>query len=89
MSNSRYSWGDTVQVVPNAPGHFRPGAVAEVCGIRTLAHSQEGMTNIVDIQSVGHILYLIEFGDGYTTELPEELLMEARLSLNQDIGACD
>lgn len=58
--NNKYDWGDTVQVSRDAPQEQRPGAIASVCGI---TQSNEGV-----------LLYLVEFSDGSSVEIPEDLI---------------
>ena len=54
-----YDWGQTVCVATNAPENMFPGKLCSVCGMR---------------KSEGHNLYLVEFGSGNATEVPEHLL---------------
>ena len=58
-SNFIYDWGETVRVVMTAPEELRPGQVCSVCGMREM----EG-TN----------LYLVEFQNGDSVEVPENNL---------------
>jgi hypothetical protein len=58
-SNFIYDWGETVRVVMTAPEELRPGQVCSVCGMREM----EG-TN----------LYLVEFQNGDSLEVPENNL---------------
>jgi len=64
--------GDAVRVIPSAPFGFRPGAGGSVCGSRLL----EKETDIQHrSEAKGTRLYLVEFGDGYTTEIPDRYLL--------------
>ena len=74
MSDFQYDWGDTVRITPLAPVHLRPGSTASVCGMRRVAVALHGSGEPHKDGSVGLVLYLIEFGDGFTVELPEEFL---------------
>jgi hypothetical protein len=62
------TWGDTVRVKEGASIAARPGAIASVCGMRTIALREEALQHHV---TLGTKLYLIEFGDGTSTEVPE------------------
>jgi len=57
--NFIYKWGETVRVSLAAPKESRPGKVCAVCGMR-----QAGDTN----------LYLVEFENGDSLEVPESWL---------------
>lgn len=62
------TWGDTIRVNAEAAAAARPGALGEVVGIRvveTEAHAKQFEAPI------GSRLYLIEFGDGASVEVPE------------------
>lgn len=65
---SRPTWGDTVRIKEGAPLELRPGALAAVCGMR-LAETAE-LARRFNCQ-VGATLYLVEFGDGTSVEVPE------------------
>lgn len=68
---SRFSWGDPVRVVASAPQHFRPSAAASVVGIReVLDREQAAAVN----EPVGTRLYLLEFSDGKSIEVPPRYL---------------
>jgi hypothetical protein len=66
------TWGDTVQVSLDAPDHFCPGARGSVSGFRDLGKEPENTTKEVPARSR---LYLIEFSDGITVEIPERFLI--------------
>lgn len=51
-----YDWGETLRVVTTAPESFRLGQICSVCGMR---------------EHGGENLYLIEFSDGSSLEVPE------------------
>lgn len=57
--NFIYKWGETVVVALASPQESRPGQVCAVCGMR-----QAGDTN----------LYLVEFANGDSLEVPESWL---------------
>lgn len=62
------TWGDSVTIRPDAPAEARPGAGASVCGIRKVETRGQGLEFGV---TIGTTLYLIEFGDGTSIEVPE------------------
>lgn len=65
------TWGDTVRVVQHAPDQFRPGALAAVCGLRTLESREQSLRFG---RPVGAEVCLVEFADGHAIELPADLL---------------
>lgn len=56
-----YKWGDTVCVLPAPTASEKTVLPASVCGIR---------------EHDGQVMYLVEFSDGSTLELPEDRLVE-------------
>ena len=65
------TWGDTVRIKKSASTEMRPGTLAAVCGMReveTLEQSQQFGC------AIGTTLYLVEFGDGASVEIPEEFV---------------
>ena len=73
MSSFRFTWGDTVRVSSTAPSQYRPGSLGAVCGMRTVTNNDSA--SIEQHIEPTH-LYLVEFDDGYTIEIPD-LLLEA------------
>jgi len=72
VSMSNPTWGDTVRVKADAPERFRAGALAAVCGIRVVETSLEATAAC---HPVGTTLYLIEYDDGSSVEVPGEWLV--------------
>jgi hypothetical protein len=66
-----FAWGDTVRVRLGAPTDARPGALAEVVGIRTVVNDAQVRQFAA---TLGTQICLIEFGDGTSVELPEPML---------------
>lgn len=64
---SQFNWGDSVRINANAPKEYKPGATASICGIRIIDSSKEA--DVLNI-SIGSIVYLVEFGDGSSIEIP-------------------
>ncbi len=62
-----YSWGDSIINKQIAPKHFKPGCKGSICGIRTI-DSTELAKNFE--QNINSELYLVEFNDGETLEIP-------------------
>jgi hypothetical protein len=73
MSTFRFTWGDTVRVSLTAPPQYRPGSLGAICGLRTVT---EGGSSSTEQLAVSGDLYLVEFGDGFTIEIPDRLLEE-------------
>lgn len=67
-------WGDAVVVRSGARAEWRPGATAEVCGMRTVETPSVAAAFEVPL---GSQLLLIEFGDGSDAEVPERWLERA------------
>jgi hypothetical protein len=73
MMTRPFAWGETVRVSLRVPDAFRPGALAEVIGLRVMPHS-EIVTCEHSQERVTANLVLIEFADGNSVELPDYLL---------------
>jgi hypothetical protein len=67
----RPTWGDTVRLRMLAPVELRPGQLAAVCGIRSVENSDQAKQFGCDL---GTTLYRVEFGDGHSVEVSEELV---------------
>jgi hypothetical protein len=71
MNMTSPTWGDTVRVKKNATSAMRPGSLAAVCGMREVETAEQakefGCT-------IGTILYLIEYGDGDSVEIPGDFV---------------
>ena len=65
----KINYGDTVIVTNGASQHYRPGVIAEVCGIRTMTTEIEARAVHED---AGTVMYLIELSDGSSLEVPEK-----------------
>ena len=63
MNEPTFVWGETVRIKGAAPLEWRPDSLGSVCGIRMGADQKKFGKD--------RWLYLIEFGDGATIELPE------------------
>ena len=68
---SGFTWGETVRIRGGAPASYRPGALAAVCGMRQIENAEQAQQFS---RSVETTVYLIEFGDGESVEIPEDLL---------------
>lgn len=69
ISNIRFDYGDTVRVKAQASSLSRSGQLASVCGIRIV---DSDVTSKQFNSPIGSSIYLIEFNDGFTTEIPEQ-----------------
>ena len=65
---SRPMWGDTVRIKESASTKMHSGALAEVCGMREVETAEQAEQFGCGI---GTRLYLVEFGDGASLEIPE------------------
>lgn len=65
------TWGDTVRVKDDVPPAMCPGRLAAVCGMRKVETSEQANQFGCGI---GTVVYLVEFEDGSSVEIPEELL---------------
>ena len=71
MSEPKFTWGDSVLIVPEAETRFRPGQIGEVCAITEVDNN-----NLADHHhvSIGSYVYTIEYADGSDEEIPQEHL---------------
>lgn len=72
-----FNWGDTVKVKPTAPLYYKPRFQGCICGMR--------MIDSLDLarrfdQMVNTELYLIEFENGETIEIPKYFLINISTS---------
>ena len=74
INNFQFNWGETVRISATAPPAFRPRELASVCGIRVVKPDKGAKFIGAPTET---ILYLVEFGDGYTVEIHEKFLLEA------------
>lgn len=65
------TWGDTVRIKEGASPEMRPGTLAAVCGMREVETAEQSEQFGC---AIGTTLYLVEFGDGASVEIPEELV---------------
>lgn len=66
-----FDWGNTVQIKQVAPECYKPGSKGCICGIRVIDTVE---TSKQFDQKIGSELYLIEFGDGETLEIPKNFI---------------
>jgi hypothetical protein len=71
---TRFTWSDTVRVKSTAPVHFRPGELAEVCGLWTVETEENALARG---EAIGTTTYTIEFGDGTSVQVLEQYLDDA------------
>ena len=72
----KFDWGETVRVSKNAPVRFRPTQLSSVCGFR---HIETEEQSVIFGAPMGAVVCLIEFGDGSSIEIPEQLLEKWQL----------
>jgi len=68
----KYDYGGSVAVNENAPERYRPKAKGSLCGVRRVETKEQAK---VANASVGATLWLVEFEDGSSIEIPEEYLV--------------
>lgn len=71
MSAPKLDFGAPVRTLPHIPIDYRPRERGWVCGVREVATESEAVAAGVRI---GTVLYIIEFDDGSSMEIPEEYL---------------
>jgi hypothetical protein len=69
--NHKFNWGDTLIIKKDVPPDFHPGEVVSVCSVIKM--------NSDDVKKFSTIMqsnwmYIVEFGDGNSIELPEDFL---------------
>ena len=72
MTTPRFTWGDSVRLQSASDLEERAGTVAEVCAVETVRSAEQAATVLGG--RIGVTAYLIEFGDGYSIEVAEDLL---------------
>jgi hypothetical protein len=50
---------------------WRPGSVGSICGFRTIETEQQSASSSF---AIGTIVYTVEFEDGKSAQIPEEIL---------------
>lgn len=68
LLDSNFNWGDVVVIKLIAPERYKPGFQGSVCGIRSIDSVE--VSKQFD-QMLGSELYLVEFNDGETLEVPK------------------
>lgn len=69
MSVAKFAYGDVLQILTNSPQEFKKrGEKGSVCGIDVI-HSEEQQKRYS--QPFGTVIYLLEFCDGTSLEVPE------------------
>lgn len=67
----KYDYGEAIRISAKAPECYSPCAKGSLCGVRHVeTESQAKAANV----SVGTVLWLVEFGDGSSVEVPEDYL---------------
>jgi hypothetical protein len=67
----KYVWGQLVKVKKDAPDLLRPDQDCSICGVRSI--ETENISKALS-EPIGSFVYLVEFSDGYSIEIPEHLL---------------
>jgi hypothetical protein len=69
--NDSFTWGDLVRVKQSAPINYNSGELGSVSGLRTIESSDVAQKFN---QVIGSCLYLVEFSNGESLEVPEIFL---------------
>ncbi len=67
----KFNYGDAVRITGDAQAKFHPREPGSICGYRTIETEDQALTSGFSIQTV---LFLVEFGSGFTIEIPEVFL---------------
>ncbi len=70
--NFNFDWGDPVMIKQNAPQCYKPGSQGCICGIRIIDSKE--IAQQFD-QIIGSELFLVEFNNGETLEIPKNFLI--------------
>jgi len=73
MVAGKLTWGDIVIVNDNAPEKYNPLGIGSICGIRTIETSEESQEFCC---SKGESVYLVEFSNGCSVEIPGGFLLK-------------
>lgn len=65
---NKFSWGDIVVIIENAPLHFLPGEIVSICSMIEVPLEDVGKKPF--FVKPGW-LYTVEFGNGKSIEVPE------------------
>ena len=65
------TWGDTARIKNSASTEMRPETLAAVCGMREVETPEQSQQFGC---AIGTTLYLVEFGDGASVEIPEQFV---------------
>jgi hypothetical protein len=76
----KFEYSDLVRVVDEAPEDLRPGMMGSVCGIVVTDAKTAATFGVRE----GVAVYLIEFSDAETREVPENWLSRAMPRLGTD-----
>lgn len=68
----RFSWSEAVRVIDSAPARYGPSREGSVCGMREI-ESESAASDLGE--PVGTVLYLVEWRDGDSLEVPEQHLV--------------
>ena len=66
--DNKFTWGDAVLIKQDSPKPYRPGEFASICGIDKVISQKEADQFLC---KNGEWIYLIEYEDGSSIEIPE------------------
>jgi len=78
MKSTRFTGGDSVRIVADAPPAYRPSNLGSICGMRTIDSKEIAA---VLGSEIGTTFYIVEFGDGVSTEIPDQYIEGAQESI--------
>jgi hypothetical protein len=78
--DNKFTWGDAVLVKKSAPKNYHPGEFASICGMNRII-TQKGADKL--LCKKGEWIYIIEYEDGSSMEVPESFLYSSRMNLKK------
>ncbi len=71
MTESLFTWGDSVLVSGDAEERYRPGQIGSVCGVTEVGSNE--LAKVLKVPQ-GSYAYTVEYDDGTDELIPEEYL---------------
>ena len=74
----RFEYGQTVRIVASAPVVLRPGTIVAVVGMTKLQTCRDN--DLLKSLPKGTTIYLIEYADGSSVEVPEQYIESVQVT---------
>lgn len=71
MTTNKFTWGDSIRIDSSAPVIYHPGECGSISGLRQIDNQEMARSFR---ENIGAVVYIIEFGDGSSIEVPEQFL---------------